>query len=99
MKLIDFDFPNQRPFFLISGNCVVESEQSAIDTAGYLKEITNKLEIPFINVSILLIVNDMANINIIIDMVTVCSLNNIVKKAKSGLIFEFFEYYPKEFVQ
>ena len=48
MKLIDFDFPNQRPFFLISGNCVVESEQSAIDTAGYLKEITNKLEIPFI---------------------------------------------------
>ena len=48
MKLIDFDSPNQRPFFLISGNCVVESEQSAIDTAGYLKEITNKLEIPFI---------------------------------------------------
>ena len=48
MKLIDFDFPNQSPFFLISGNCVVESEQSAIDTAGYLKEITNKLEIPFI---------------------------------------------------
>ena len=48
MKLIGFDFPNQRPFFLISGNCVVESEQSAIDTAGYLKEITNKLEIPFI---------------------------------------------------
>ena len=48
MKLIDFNFPNQRPFFLISGNCVVESEQSAIDTAGYLKEITNKLEIPFI---------------------------------------------------
>ena len=48
MKLIDFNFPNQSPFFLISGNCVVESEQSAIDTAGYLKEITNKLEIPFI---------------------------------------------------
>ena len=48
MKLIDFDCPNQRPFFLISGNCVVECEQSAIDTAGYLKEITNKLEIPFI---------------------------------------------------
>ena len=48
MKLIDFDLPNQKPFFLISGNCVVESEQSAIDTAGYLKEITNKLEIPFI---------------------------------------------------
>tara|TARA_B100001057_G_scaffold77728_1_gene72701 strand:- start:23999 stop:24832 length:834 start_codon:yes stop_codon:yes gene_type:complete len=48
MELIDFNFPNQSPFFLISGNCVVESEQSAIDTAGYLKEITNKLKIPFI---------------------------------------------------
>ena len=36
-------------------------------------------------------VNDMANINIIIDMVTDCLLSNIVKKAKSGLIFEFFE--------
>ena len=32
----------------MSGNCVVESEQSAIDTAGELKNITNKLNIPFI---------------------------------------------------
>ena len=34
--------------FLISGPCVIESEQLALDTAGALKEITGKLSIPFI---------------------------------------------------
>ena len=48
MNLINFKIPNNSPFFLMSGNCVVESEQSAIDTAGELKNITNKLNIPFI---------------------------------------------------
>ena len=48
MNLINFKIPNNSPFFLMSGNCVVESEQSAIDTAGELKNITNKLDIPFI---------------------------------------------------
>ena len=48
MNFIDFKIPNNKPFFLMSGNCVVESEQSAIDTAGELKNITNKLDIPFI---------------------------------------------------
>jgi len=37
-----------QPFFLIAGPCVIESEQFAIDTAGYLKEITQALHIPFI---------------------------------------------------
>jgi 2-dehydro-3-deoxyphosphooctonate aldolase (KDO 8-P synthase) len=48
MNLINFKVSNNSPFFLMSGNCVVESEQSAIDTAGELKNITNKLNIPFI---------------------------------------------------
>lgn len=37
-----------QPFFLIAGPCVIESEQMALDTAGELKEITEKLQIPFI---------------------------------------------------
>ncbi|MBU3630268.1 3-deoxy-8-phosphooctulonate synthase [Polynucleobacter sp. AP-Melu-500A-A1] len=47
-KLCGFDVGLQDPFFLIAGTCVIESEQSAIDVAGQLKEITNSLQIPFI---------------------------------------------------
>jgi 2-dehydro-3-deoxyphosphooctonate aldolase (KDO 8-P synthase) len=48
MKLCGFDIGPDRPFFLIAGPCVVESEQLQIDTAGTLKEITGRLDIPFI---------------------------------------------------
>jgi len=48
MKLCGFDVGLDKPFFLISGPCVIESEQMALDTAGQLKEITDKLGIPFI---------------------------------------------------
>jgi len=48
MKLCDFDVGLDRPFFLIAGPCVIESRQMAFDTAGYLKELTQKLGIPFI---------------------------------------------------
>ena len=48
MKLCDFEVGNDRPFFLIAGTCVVESEQMTLDTAGTLKEITSELGIPFI---------------------------------------------------
>lgn len=48
MKLFDFNIGDNNPFFLIAGPCVVESEQLAIDTAGYLKELTQKLGIPFV---------------------------------------------------
>ncbi len=37
-----------QPFFLIAGPCVVESEALALDTAGMLKEITDRLNIHFI---------------------------------------------------
>lgn len=48
MKLCGFEVGLDKPFFLIAGPCVVESEQLQIDTAGKLKEITTKLGIPFI---------------------------------------------------
>src|SRR3954470_18752780 len=48
MKLCGFDVGLERPFFLIAGPCVVESEQLQMDVAGQLKEITAALGIPFI---------------------------------------------------
>ncbi len=48
MKLCGFDIGLDRPFFLIAGPCVVESEQLQLDVAGHLKEITTALGIPFI---------------------------------------------------
>ena len=48
MKLCGFEVGLDRPFFLIAGPCVVESEQLQLDTAGQLKEITSALGIPFI---------------------------------------------------
>ena len=48
MKLCGFDVGLEHPFFLISGPCVVESEQLQLDVAGRLQEITGKLGIPFI---------------------------------------------------
>jgi len=48
MKLCNFEVGLDKPLFLIAGPCVIESEQMAIDTAGQLKEICQKLGIPFI---------------------------------------------------
>jgi len=48
LKLCGFDVGLDRPFFLIAGPCVVESEQLQMDVAGQLKEITAALGIPFI---------------------------------------------------
>ena len=48
MKLCGFEVGLERPFFLISGPCVVESEQLQMDVAGHLKEITSALGIAFI---------------------------------------------------
>jgi len=48
MKLCGFEVGLDRPFFLIAGPCVVESEQLQLDVAGRLKEITGRLGIHFI---------------------------------------------------
>lgn len=47
-NLCGFDVGLDHRFFLIAGPCVIESEQSALDIAGELKEITAALGIPFI---------------------------------------------------
>jgi 2-dehydro-3-deoxyphosphooctonate aldolase (KDO 8-P synthase) len=48
MNLCGFEVGLARPFFLIAGPCVVESEQLQMDVAGRLKELTSALGIPFI---------------------------------------------------
>ena len=48
MKLCHFEAGLDKPFFLLAGPCVIESLQLAIDTAGHLKEVTDKLGIPFV---------------------------------------------------
>jgi 2-dehydro-3-deoxyphosphooctonate aldolase (KDO 8-P synthase) len=48
VKLCGFEVGLEKPFFLIAGPCVVESEQLQMDTAGKLQEITKELGIPFI---------------------------------------------------
>ncbi|QJR12267.1 2-dehydro-3-deoxyphosphooctonate aldolase [Usitatibacter rugosus] len=48
MKLCGFEVGLEKPFFLIAGPCVVESEQLQMDTAGKLQEMTKELGIPFI---------------------------------------------------
>ena len=48
MKLCGFDAGLDQPLFLIAGPCVIEGEQFAIDTAGQLKEMADRLGLPFI---------------------------------------------------
>lgn len=48
MKLCTFEVGLDRPFFLIAGPCVIESEQLQMDVAGRLKEMTTALGVPFI---------------------------------------------------
>jgi len=48
MKLCGFDIGIDKPLFVMAGPCVIESEELALETAGYLKEICKKLGINFI---------------------------------------------------
>lgn len=48
MKLCHFNVGLDQPFFLIAGPCVIESEKLILETAAYLKEMTDALHIPFI---------------------------------------------------
>jgi len=48
MKLLDFEVGLDHPFFLIAGPCVIESEVLAMETAAYLKQVTDELGINFI---------------------------------------------------
>jgi len=48
MDLCGFNVGIDQPFFLLAGPCVIESEAMALSTATELKQITDKLGIPFI---------------------------------------------------
>ena len=48
MKLLHFEVGIEQPFFLIAGPCVIESEILALESAAYLKKITDDLGINFI---------------------------------------------------
>jgi 2-dehydro-3-deoxyphosphooctonate aldolase (KDO 8-P synthase) len=48
MDLCGFKAGLDQPFFLFAGPCVIESEAMAMDTAAQLKQITDKLNIPFV---------------------------------------------------
>ena len=48
MKLVSFEVGADRPFFLIAGPCVIESEALVLEVAGRLRDMTATLGIPFI---------------------------------------------------
>ena len=48
MNRLGFEAGLDRPFFLIAGPCVIESEGLALETAGRLKELCTRLTIPLI---------------------------------------------------
>jgi len=48
MNLCGYEIGLDKPFFLIAGPCVIESEQMCLDIAGEMKEITSALNIPYI---------------------------------------------------
>ena len=48
MKLCGFEVGLNHPFILLAGPCVIVSEQLVLDIAGKMKEVTDKLGIPYI---------------------------------------------------
>jgi 2-dehydro-3-deoxyphosphooctonate aldolase (KDO 8-P synthase) len=48
MKLCGFDVGPDRPFFLIAGPCVIESEALVLDVAARLRDLTRELGIPYV---------------------------------------------------
>ncbi len=48
MKLCHFEVGKDKPFFLLSGPCVVESESLTLEIAHTMKELTDELGIPYI---------------------------------------------------
>ncbi len=48
MQLTGFEVGDRRPLFLIAGPCVIESAGLLQEVAGHLKEVTARLQIPYI---------------------------------------------------
>jgi 2-dehydro-3-deoxyphosphooctonate aldolase (KDO 8-P synthase) len=48
MRLCGFDVGLEHPLFLIAGPCVIESRSLALETAAALRDMTRRLDMPFI---------------------------------------------------
>ncbi|NDH67148.1 MAG: 3-deoxy-8-phosphooctulonate synthase, partial [Gammaproteobacteria bacterium] len=48
MNICGFEIGLDKPLFLIAGPCVIESEDLALETAGYLRDLCKRLSISFI---------------------------------------------------
>jgi 2-dehydro-3-deoxyphosphooctonate aldolase (KDO 8-P synthase) len=48
VKLCGFDVGLERPMFLIAGPDTLESEQMCLDVAGHIKEVTQRLGMPYV---------------------------------------------------
>jgi 2-dehydro-3-deoxyphosphooctonate aldolase (KDO 8-P synthase) len=48
MRFCGFEVGPERPFFLIAGPCVIESEGLVMDVAGRMREIARELGIPYV---------------------------------------------------
>ncbi|MCX5701870.1 MAG: 3-deoxy-8-phosphooctulonate synthase, partial [Candidatus Omnitrophica bacterium] len=48
IRVNNISIGNNNPLVLIAGPCVIESERSCLETAERLKELTEKLGVPFI---------------------------------------------------
>ena len=48
MDLCGFEAGLEQPLFLIAGPCVIENEKLVLDTAQSLKDICERVQIPFI---------------------------------------------------
>jgi 2-dehydro-3-deoxyphosphooctonate aldolase (KDO 8-P synthase) len=48
MRLCGFEVGHDRPFFLIAGPCVIESEALVVEVAGRMRELTRELGIPYV---------------------------------------------------
>ncbi len=48
MRLCGFEVGPDRPFFLIAGPCVVESEGLVLEVAGCMRDLTRELGIPYV---------------------------------------------------
>jgi 2-dehydro-3-deoxyphosphooctonate aldolase (KDO 8-P synthase) len=48
MKFCGYEVGPDRPFFLIAGPCVIESETLVMDVAGHMRDLTASLGIPYV---------------------------------------------------
>ena len=47
MKILD-ELTNREMFFLLAGPCVIEGEEMALNIAGHITAITQRLGIPYV---------------------------------------------------